>query len=168
MCALAAYPADAALGRILEDPRAAVMATAWREAAEEEIKWIQSWNASVWQSFVTRGLVKNLGPKGLQHKVMQATLVSLAFMESQVFGPPSRLPWSLAQGCIEDNLEALARAPDATEATTWRIQRLLQGGTNRHEIAAGVRLLGECSWATTTTEQMHASVALVNRHRPIL
>ena len=60
----------------------------------------------------------------------------------------------------------MARGPEATEAVSWKIQRLLQGGVNREEIAAGVRLLGECSWATTTTEQMHASVTLIHRHHP--
>ena len=37
VCGLAAYPTDAALEMILEDPRAAVWAPAWSEAAEEEL-----------------------------------------------------------------------------------------------------------------------------------
>ena len=166
VCGLAAYPTDAALELILEDPRAAQHAPTWREAAQEEIKWIQSWDARMWQSLVSRGLAKQLGAYGLQHKVMQASLTSLAFMEYHAFAPAMTLPWSLFNGCIEDNLEALARGPEPTEAVSWKIQRLLQEGGNRHEIAAGVRLLGECSWSTTTTEQMHASVTLLHRHHP--
>eukprot|EP00974_Lingulodinium_polyedra_P082980 8036810-Lingulodinium_polyedra.AAC.2 len=80
--------------------------------------------------------------------------------------PASKPPWCLVQGSIEDNLEALRSAPEPTEPTTWKIQQLLLRGENKVSWALGVRLMGDCSWSTTVTEQQHASVKLLQRHHP--
>ena len=97
---------------------------------------------------------------------MHGALVAWTFMEHEAFKPVTQLPWALAQGDIEANLRALQMADEATECTTWKIQRLLKDGNNFLEVVAGVQLLQEVGWSTASVEQAHASVTLVKRHHP--
>ena len=166
VCGLTSYPADAVLEDILEDPRAALHMPAWKASAQDEIAWLQSWDLSLYHEIVERGLTKQLGPKQLQDKVMHGSMVAYAFIDHQCFEPAGRFPWCLAQGDILANLAALKDGPDAIDHTTGKIQQLMRGGANVNEMVLAVRLLGDCSWSTTTVEQQHASVTMIHRHHP--
>eukprot|EP00974_Lingulodinium_polyedra_P006835 650717-Lingulodinium_polyedra.AAC.1 len=97
---------------------------------------------------------------------MHAALAAQAFLLDEALKPAMALPWSLAQGNIEDNLRALVSGPKATEEVTFKVQRLLQHGNNFQEVAAGVALLLQVPWATVSVEQAHASVTLAKRQHP--
>eukprot|EP00974_Lingulodinium_polyedra_P007842 746278-Lingulodinium_polyedra.AAC.1 len=102
----------------------------------------------------------------LQDKVMHAALVQMSFMEKEAFQPAAALPWALAFGNIEQNLRGLQFADEATETTTWKIQRLVRQGDMFNELVEAVKLFREVSFATVSVEQAHASVQLIQRHHP--
>eukprot|EP00974_Lingulodinium_polyedra_P099945 9681347-Lingulodinium_polyedra.AAC.1 len=78
-------------------------------------------------------------------------------MEREAFQPAGGLPFSLAVGNIEDNLRELQVAQDATEATTWKIQKLLRQGDMFYELVEAVKLFKQVPFATVSVEQAHAS-----------
>eukprot|EP00974_Lingulodinium_polyedra_P096110 9315106-Lingulodinium_polyedra.AAC.1 len=93
-------------------------------------------------------------------------MVQLAYLDDIVFRPVAQYPWCLCQGDMSANLDALAAGPSPTEVTSCKIKELLGRHSNRQELLWGLRLMAEVNWATTTTEQQHASVTLMQRHHP--
>ena len=75
-------------------------------------------------------------------------------------------PWCLVQGDIASNVQALRDGPDALETTAWKVQKLARQGSNSYELLTGLQLLREALWATTCTEQQHASAEQTQRHHP--
>eukprot|EP00974_Lingulodinium_polyedra_P028845 2779684-Lingulodinium_polyedra.AAC.1 len=117
---------------------------------------------------VARGISGHLTAQGLHDRVMHAALTSRAFIAQECFHLVEQRPWSLGQGNIEANLQALREEVEQpAEPTTFKIWTLLQKGTTlMSELVAGVKLLMECPWSTNTTEQQHASVTLIKRMHP--
>ena len=166
VCGMASYVADSVLELLLEDPRAGLQLDTWILAAQEYLSWLSEWEPAWWACLARRALGDQGNGRQLQDKVLQAAFVSMAFMQQEIFVPASQPPWRLGRGDIEDNLKKLGEGPAATESTTWKIQKLVIMGSNMQELVAGVRLLMEASWATSVTEQQHASVQLVQRRHP--
>lgn len=166
ICSLAAYPADVVLEQVLEDSRAGLHAGYWRQLALDEVGWLQDMKAPVWQAMVSRGLSSGLSPRVLQGQVLHAASTCVAFMDQQIFMPAVQLPWSLGQGDVDANLRRLRIAPRPEEPVSRKVQELLNEGCNLAELKAGIRLLMECPWATSTVEQQHASLQLVHRQHP--
>lgn len=166
VAALSAWVSDSVLELILEDSRGAKEGEAWRAAAQEEMSWMLSWPTEIWAHLAYRGLTGQASPKVMEEHVIKASLVAVAFMDSQIFQPISQYPWCLLQGNVRDNLEALRAEPDHYEATTWKIQKLVQENHSMHELLEAMRVLAEVNWSTQVTEQLHASVTLVHRHHP--
>ena len=101
ICGIVSWVSDSVLEMVLEDSRAVSQVHQWQEAAESEIKIIESWGTSEWQAFVSRGLCGNMTANAFQDAVKKGVYVSYAFMKAGVFVPATSLPWSLAQGDID-------------------------------------------------------------------
>ena len=76
------------------------------------------------------------------------------------------LPWTLCRGDVEGNVEALRSGPRPSEETSGKIWDLLAMEYPIADIAAGVRLMAECSWTTTAVEQGHSSASSIIRAHP--
>ena len=66
--------------------------------------------------------------------MVKASLVAMAVMDKEIFQIAEQYPWRLLQGDVQSNLEALKDAPEVSEATAWKIQKLMQEGHNMHEL----------------------------------
>ena len=74
--------------------------------------------------------------------MLRASHGAAGYMDRKIFQPFSQLPFSLTQGDVSANLEALAIADDPiTEPTAVKIRALLDMGYNRARLADGVRLI---------------------------
>lgn len=166
LTALAGQIPDASLRLMLADSRATTQVFIWEAASREELALIGSWDMQVWQGMHDRGLIGEVAPRVFQGRVIHAGLNALAFLESECYRPALMYPWYLAQGDVDANLRALQTGPEATEETTFKIQKLLKRGYNYQQIKSGVLLLREVPWGTVSTEQAHASVTLVKRQHP--
>lgn len=166
VCGLVAYVPDAVLDLILIDPRGGLHADKWQHASIEYVEWLMMWESGWWQALSQRTMGANENWRVLQDAVMEAAFVAMAFMQQECFAVAQDYPWKLGQGDILQNLLALGEEDDVGEATTWKIQQLVRQGWNMEELIRGVRLMMEASWATTLTEQQHASVTLFKKHHP--
>ena len=74
------------------------------------------------------------------------------------------LPWSLAIGDIEENLEGLLQEADVHDLTAHKILQLLRLGWNRQQIKDAIMLFRDVHWSTLGVEQAHGSAAVMHRH----
>ena len=147
--------------------RGGIHCPSWKLAVQEEIEWIAAWPYAMWGNLNDRVLHgQGMTARVLLDHTLQAAHVIAAFLQQEVFYLQECPPWSLLFGDIPANVRALREGEDATEAVTWKIQQLARQGSNLYELHTGLRLLREASWCTTTTEQQHASVKMVQRHHP--
>lgn len=165
---LAGYVPDAVLKLMLHDSRGVGQVGLWREAAQAELSVLSRWSLDMWHHICARGIAGGLTARALHDKVMVASLEAMSFLDYEAFKQAEKLPWSLAQGDIQSNLRELQHGPDAAEETTCKVQALLRGGhCSIDEVAAGVELLLQVPWATTSVEQAHSSVTLIKRQHPL-
>eukprot|EP00974_Lingulodinium_polyedra_P077475 7501396-Lingulodinium_polyedra.AAC.1 len=77
---------------------------------------------------------------------MHDALTSWAFIDQECFQLVGQRPWSLGQGNIEVNLQALkTEVEEPTDPTTVKIWTLLRkGAALMSELVVGVKLLMEC------------------------
>ena len=99
-------------------------------------------------------------------KVLHSAWAAYGYMHAELFHLASQLPWSLCQGDVEANLAGLKEAPAATEACSWKVQKLLAIEFNMTQLTEAVKLLAHCPWATTAVEQQHGSIAVMKRWHP--
>lgn len=169
-CGMSAKVADGVLMQMLDDSRGGLHAGDWQQSAEEDLSWLCSLPPSFWHLLASRVFVgtneHEVTGREVQDKVLEAAHISMAFMKQELFDLAHGYPWKLGQGNIRDNLLELGSLPDASDPTTHKIQRLVQAKVNMNELEVAVKLLLECPWTTTVTEQQHASVSLLHRHHP--
>ena len=161
--ALASRVSDAALDIMLGDPR--VVRTydrLWRELSEE-MHWLATLEQPVWELLAGVAGV----PWGtLRTRTVMAGHTTFHFFWRRVLWPASQLPWSLARGNIEENIDELVAGPMPDEIVSAKIWRLLRAGVARAMVRQGVELLGDIPWTTTMCEQQHGSLAALARFHP--
>ena len=73
------------------------------------------------------------------------------------------LPWTLACGDVDANIQALKAGPQPTEVTTLKFWRLLNAGTSHLEVRDAVMMLREVRWSTSVVEQLHGTCAIIHK-----
>ena len=101
----------------------------------------------------------------MRQDITRSSLIQAGYAESRLRAVRS-LPWTLCRGDVEGNLEALRSGPRPSEETSGKIWDLLAMEYPIADIAAGVRLMAECSWTTTAVEQGHSSASSIIRAHP--
>jgi len=148
---------------LLEDCRVVRNLEQLSQIIEEEVVWISRVPHSVWERL---GGICSLSAQDLRSRCIRGVHVSAAFAHDRILAPAQELPWRLATGNVQKNLDNLSDGGCPTEPTAAKIWHLLRMGWNRASIEAGVELFLQISWGVGPCEQQHASAALTARHHP--
>ena len=126
--------------------------------------WLTNIPAFTWVQLASS--LEGVSADSLRCKTLMCGSTILAFLQHRVWRHVESLPWSLCRGDLEQNLKDLRAGPDATEHTTFKIQRLARLGYHMGALVQGLQRLGDTPWTTTRHEQAHGSAALVHRVHP--
>ena len=126
----------------------------------EEVDYVADLDDYVWHAV---GEALQCPARDLQSGAIAAAKVSQAFIDNKVFRVARTLPWSLAVGDIDANIDDLARGPEPTNITAGKIWRLAKARFNRSRLIEGISKFRDASWSTTTTEQGHGSASTIKK-----
>ena len=148
---------------LLEDCRVVRNFDQLSQIIEEEIEWVNRIPLIVWE---TLGGICGLSAQDIQSRCIRCTHVSGAFAHDRILAPASDLPWRLARGDIQKNLDDFEAGECPTEPTAAKIWNLLRLRWNRSSLEAAVKLFLQISWGVGPCEQQHSSAALAARFHP--
>ena len=148
---------------LLEDSRVVRNYAALLQVIEEETAWVNGVGRHVWD---TLGSLCGLPGAEVQSRCIRCTHVSAAFARDRILAPALELPWSLAAGDIQQNLDQLAAGERPAEPTSAKVWHLLKMGYNRAALVAGVELFRQISWGVGPCEQQHASASITAKLHP--
>ena len=157
---LVSFVPDGALQEIMEDSRVAMRYAEIKDALFDELDWLQGIGLPVWDR-----LASVCGDTGfsLRSAVLSCGHKAAAFFDYRVLSKINKLPWSLAMGDQDSNINELISGPPPTELVANKIYKLAKFGYNRKKLKLGLDLLLDCNWATGATEQAHGMAATVKK-----
>ena len=161
---MASYVSDAALSALLEDPRLLRTASDVSDAIDEELHWLETRESPLWDRLAsTLGDHEDATGFRIRSLCISAGHVSAAFIHHRFLAEVDQLPWRLAIGDQDANLEALKAGDKPTETVSAHRWTLLRAGFNRGRLKQGLDLLLDISWSTACTEQSHAMAACLKK-----
>jgi hypothetical protein len=164
IASIAANACDAVLLELLEDDRLGKRLPEVEEKLQEELSWIASIEPFVWQRLAS--FVPGLTSATLKNDCIWAANISASFMERKALSVARGLPWSLARGDMNSNLDQLLHGPPPVDPTAQKIKKLLELGYSRRLLMEGLDRLGDVHWSTTIVEQGHGSASVIHKaHR---
>ena len=152
---------DSFLLALLEDDRVARRLSELEGILQEELMWVVSISDGIWGRLAE--LTTGVSPCELRSWALRAASIIQAFITHKVIRVARGLPWSLVQGDIVANLQTLAEKEGPLDSTSTKIRSLVRSGYPMHRIVAGVQLLGEVHWTSTSVEQGHCSTSTLHR-----
>ena len=160
---VSAYPAEMVHLQLLTDDRLLELGAKIREEVPKAMNTISSSPDLLWQ-----GLAFIVGPcvaGDLEHDCTQAALICCGYLETDVFSALDRVPFSLTQGNIEDNIRHIGEASleDILDDISRKIKCALDLGIHPRRLEDGLKLLRNAPCSVTTVEQSHASGAVLLR-----
>ena len=159
-----AYVPECLIGIVLGDCRLLHVYPEVQEGILQEIDYLERIPFQVWARLA--GLCNDSGI-GLRHAVVQGALTALGHMEVNIFSVLVALPWSLANGPVEEAMSWLKTLDSPPAAGVARQAfLLLRAGFGENAIAEAITMLKECSFAAYFSEKMHASTANVAKYHP--
>ena len=87
------------------------------------MEWLSALDCQVWSTLAS--VSASLSGDKLRSDSIAAGHISIAFLANRVFNEASKLPWSLAVGDQDRNLEELAAGPEPLDPTASKIWKLL-------------------------------------------
>ena len=165
VCGLSSYGPEGFLAALMEDNRMALIADDLLENLDDELMHISTLPSFVWRTLSQ--LCPGTSCIQLRDRCIAASHVSAAYIMQKSLATALSLPWSLCAGNIADNLEQLKRTDlDTEDQVSSKLQVLARSGYNMDRLADAVALLGQCSFSSYQTEQLHASASVVRKHHP--
>ena len=160
---MAAWVSESVQVELMSDNRvAALHGQLWHTAASE-VKWLVDLRESTWEAI---GAASGMDAMDLRDKAIRAAHISFHFLWRRVLEPSADLPWSLARGDVEANLQELADGDCPDEPFSKHIWQLYHGNYHRVHLLDTIKLLGEVGWTSMVCEQQHGSLAQLRRRHP--
>ena len=161
VAAVAAKATESMLLDLMEDDRFLIHEAKCWQTMEDELDIMLKAPPYFWDTLAD---VLGVAVTDFQGHVLQAVVVSMAYMFMDVWMLLSQPPWCYCRGDIACNIEALKAAEAPTDATSCKIHMLASLGFEE-EVVAALQLLTEASFTTIMVEQAHGSGAqLMSRH----
>ena len=154
---------DGVLASILEDPRVARNYDDIFQLLCDDTMWLVRLPSHVWEAVAS---AMGMDAHGLRASCMSRIHVAFHLFYRRVLLPAGRLPWRLARGDLERNLEELAEGDEPSEPVSSQMWRLLKSGFPKAQLVATLDLMADISWSTAVVEQQHGMMAVVHRFHP--
>ena len=168
IASLASRPADAVLAVLMEDNRAALRLPELKAALVEEIEWVSDLSEDIWE---TLGSMVDMGVSQMRTQCVFSAEVSAAFFEWRQIHPLEGLPYSLARGDQDANLDAFRAGPqpvpvDLHTRVGLQIWLAEHENFNRLETKGALTLMLEAPKHTLIVEGLHTSAACLVKFHP--
>lgn len=145
VCALGSWPSDSCLRSVLEDGRLAHRRGEVQDAVRSEIDFLLALGEHTWMSL---GATCDMAGAHYRHEVLQASHVTVAFLDRRVFSKVRASPWHLCDGDIPTRLAELLAAPEPPEEPiVAKLFVLLNSGMITEDVAVNtLQLMYEVRW----------------------
>ena len=162
-CAVVSRVAESVLLDLMEDPRVCQRYSALWEIMCEEMMWVATLGQVVWEKLAH---ISGACAHDLKSDCIRASHVSFHFFWRRCLKVAGGLPWSLARGNLEQNLDDLVSGPCPHESVAKQIWLLMQVKFPVQLLCQALQLLREVPWTTMLVEQQHGVVSAIHRHHP--
>ena len=160
--AIVSYVPESFMTMLLADNRLLQQVEGLQETVGAELDYIETLPTSVWQLLAAH---TDRSGSQLRDLTLSGAHLSMGYLHVRVFSEISELPWSLAIGDLEANLEALASATvPLTDKVAHLFWGLLQKQYPKQHLLAALKLMSGVSFSSHVTERLHSSAALVRKH----
>ena len=112
-------------------------------------------------------VLKDIDHRILKAHVVEASLVSMAYIHLERFAPLTKPPFKYIVGDCAENLQGLKNEIGVTDPVASKMQTLSFMGYD-DDVLAACMLVRESSLSTTLVEQAHASGAIISNRHPQL
>ena len=125
---------------LLEDDRAVRQICVYEATVQDELNWIARLPTGVWDVLgqLTEAAA---GSSNLRSDCLDAAFAASAYVHQNFFSQVRCLPWTLAMGNVEDNVEVLARGGQPTEEVAGKIWELCRLQCNKAELVEAITML---------------------------
>jgi hypothetical protein len=164
VASVAANVCDGVLLELLQDDRVVLKLDVLQRAVTEEVQGIADLSDGIWSRLAA--IVPGATSQLMRCWCMESAMTTAAFITRKIFRVANQLPWTLASGDINSNLDSLKREEEPEEETASKVWQLLQMGYNRASLVEAVELLAHVHWSTGGVEQAHGSAAVIQKYPP--
>ena len=149
---------------LLEDDRAVRNIDAYEATLREELHWIAQLPSATYDLLAS--LIEVQVGSDLRSDCLDSAHVACAYVDQNFFAEVRCLPWTLAMGNIEENVEVLAQSGRPADEVAGKIWELCRLQCNRKELVEAISMFRECRWSTAVAEQLHGFGASIHKlHR---
>ena len=167
VASIASRPTEALSLMMLEDDRAVRLVEAYEACLNEEMDWMANITEPVWQMLELVACSSGSTCRAIRSACLHCAHTSCSYIHHNFLDHVRSLPWSLAIGDIEANLESLATSSAPLDGpVAKKIHALLTMNFSRPQLVKAVAMFKDCRWSTAFAEQLHAHAAVLHRlHR---
>ena len=158
---LVANVCDSLLFALLEDDRVCLRLQELEDLVVEEYDWLSHLSGDVWRCLSE--LVPDSHSQELRSWSLLAASIVQAYIKKKVFRVARSPPWSLILGDVQANVVAVAAREEELESISAKVRALVLAGFPQKRIIAGLQLMAEVHWTSTSVEQGHGSAATLHR-----
>eukprot|EP00971_Amphidinium_carterae_P351708 6492244-Amphidinium_carterae.1 len=161
--ALIASVPESGLSMLIGDGRLLMQWTELTALLHDEEDYLETLGTEVWTMLAATVSV----PAGvLRNNVLGGVRVSLAYISWRVLDPVMAMPWSLATGDLEENMNMLFDMNEPPEepvaSTLWQLHRC---GMERSKLMSVLTAMQNASFTSYFTERQHSFVSsLMKKH----
>ena len=162
-CAFISQAVEGVLIEILADPRVALRLDELWQVLAEDTKQLLEMDDRIWADI---GSIVGSPAADLRDQCLRGAHVSFHFFWRRVLEPAGRLPWSLVQGDMLQNLADMAAEPRPADPVSAKLWGLYNDGYPQQQLLDTLKLLADIPWSTLVVEQQHGTMASIHRHHP--
>ena len=163
--AFASRPSESMLLDVLEDDRFLMRSERCWQIVVDEFDFLLGLPEYVW--ITAADVLKDIDHRILKAHVVEASLVSMAYIHLECFVPLTKPPVKYILGDCAENLQGLKNEIGVTDPVASNMQTLSLMGYD-DDVLAACMLVRETSLSTTLVEQAHASGAMISNRHPQL
>ena len=167
VAAISSRPTESLSLMMLEDDRAVRNVEAYEACLDEEMEWMANITEPVWQMLELAACNSDSSSRTIRSACLNCAHTSCSYTHHNFLKHVRSLPWSLAIGDVEANLESFSHSTEPVEdSVAKKIKALLGMQFNRPQLVEAVTMLKDCRWSTALAEQLHAHASVLHRlHR---
>ena len=168
-CAVAAIssrPTEALSLAMLEDDRAVRNIVSYEACLKGELEWMEQLGEPVWL-LLEHACASGSSCTAIRSDCLDCAHTSLAYSYKNFLDKVRSMPWCIAIGDVDANLEAFAASTEPVDdPVAKKIKTLLGMNFSRPQLVEAVSMFRDCRWSTAFAEQLHAQAAVLHKlHR---
>ena len=162
--ALAARPSESFLLELMEDDRFLIHYQRMWQVLSDEHQYLLGLPMLIYSTLAE---VVHTDAQEFRSQVITCSVVSIGFLEMELWQPLSQPPFKYLIGNVHDNLAGLLSETNVIDVVSGKMQALAAAGF-MEEVESACVLARESSWTTILVEQAHGSAAQIMHRHPQL